>query len=74
MPDRTHIVVHPVGPSGGRRVVAHVHGEDQPLGTAQSMRDVVEFLRRVGLDDEAEWPPIEWRGGGPEVWAPEPPA
>lgn len=62
------IVVHPPAPSGGRRVTAR--GES--LGTAYGMVDVIEFLRRAGLDvatvslkdDEL----IEWRGGGPEVW------
>lgn len=75
MPDRVEIVVHPVGPKGGRRVVAHVHGVDTPLGTAFRFEDVIEFLRRAGLEDERGWPPIRWAPGqGPEVWAPEPPA
>ncbi|WP_329389755.1 hypothetical protein OG625_37125 [Streptomyces sp. NBC_01351] len=69
MPDLTQIVVHPVAPSGGRRVVAHVHGEDRPLGKAYRMEDVVEFLQRAGWLDEELWPPIEWRGGGANVWS-----
>lgn len=72
MPDQTQITVHPVAPSGGRRVVAHVHGEDAILGVANSMADVIEFLRRAGWLDEADWPPIMWRGGGPTVWESDP--
>ncbi|MFE3762296.1 hypothetical protein ACFXPI_11085 [Streptomyces sp. NPDC059104] len=79
MPDRARITVHPVAPMGGRRVVAHVHGEDSILGTAYGLADVSEFLRRVGVDDPdavlaTQDPLMEWRGGGPEVWTPEPPA
>jgi hypothetical protein len=73
MRDRTHIVVHPVAPTGGRRVVAHVHGTDSILGTAYSPTDVAEFLRRIGVEDAedvvaAEDPLIEWRGGDRTVW------
>jgi hypothetical protein len=42
------------------------------LGLAYSVRDVVEFLRRAGLELEPaeviESPFIVWRGGGPDVW------
>ncbi|MFE6079999.1 hypothetical protein [Streptomyces virginiae] len=74
MPDRARITVHPVAPSGGRRVVAHVHGTDSILGVAYGLRDVEEFLRRIGVEDAGEVlavgdPLMEWRGGGPEVWA-----
>jgi len=77
MRDRARIVVHPVAPTGGRRVVAHVHGEDSILGTAYSLADVAEFLRRIGVEDAddvlaAGDPLMEWRGGGPEVWAASP--
>jgi hypothetical protein len=68
MADQTQVTVHPVAPAGGRRVVAHVHGTDSVLGLAHRMSDVVEFLRRAGWLDEEDWPPIMWRGGGPEVW------
>lgn len=68
MADQTQVTVHPVAPSGGRRVVAHIHGTDSILGVAYGMSDVVEFLRRAGWLDEEDWPPIIWRGGGPEVW------
>lgn len=61
------VVVSAPSPSGGRRV--RVDGEI--LGLAYGLRDVEEFLRRAGLEDVdvAESPLIEWRGGGPEVWA-----
>ncbi|MFD6294537.1 hypothetical protein ACFWFU_07000 [Streptomyces sp. NPDC060235] len=62
------VVVSPPSPSGGRRV--RVDGEI--LGLAHSVRDVVEFLRRAGLELEpAEViasPFIVWQGGGPDVW------
>jgi hypothetical protein len=74
MADRTRVVVHPVAPTGGRRVVAHVHGTDAILGTACSAGDVEEFLRRIGIEDAADVvatndPLIEWRGGDRTVWA-----
>ncbi|MFJ8163835.1 hypothetical protein ACIRBY_23310 [Streptomyces sp. NPDC096136] len=77
MPDRARIVVHPPAPTGGRRVVAHIHAEDSILGTAYTLADVAEFLRRIGVDDPdavlaAGDPLMEWRGGGPEVWAASP--
>ncbi|MFD9422233.1 MULTISPECIES: hypothetical protein [unclassified Streptomyces] len=64
------VIVSPPSPSGGRRV--RVDGTI--LGLAHGLRDLVEFLRRAGLEgvDEAEvarLPIIEWRGGGPDVWA-----
>lgn len=71
MPDQTQVTIHPVSPSGGRRVVAHVHGEDTILGVAKRMADVREFLRRAGWQDEEDWPPLIWRGDGPDIWTPE---
>jgi hypothetical protein len=63
------IVVHPPERTGGRRVTAHA----QVLGTAHSERDVVTFLRRVGLTPEEidlrDGNLVEWRGGGPETWS-----
>lgn len=62
------IVVHPPSPSGGRRVTAN----GSILGLAHDLRDLAEFLRRIGLDpndvrfDDPEL--LEWRRGGPEVW------
>ncbi|MEU6756953.1 hypothetical protein [Streptomyces sp. NPDC046685] len=75
MSDQTEIIVHPVSPQGGRKVTAHVHGVDADLGRAHTPADVVEFLRRAGLEDVdlSEDGPIRWEGGGPEVWS-EPPA
>lgn len=58
------IVVHPPSPSGGRRVTVRQGGI---LGLAHSDADVLEFLRRAGLEDaeslldDARW--VEWRGG-----------
>ncbi|MCB5168022.1 hypothetical protein LG634_24745 [Streptomyces bambusae] len=71
--DRARIVVHPPAPTGGRRVVAHVHGEDTILGTAYRLADVAEFLRRIGIEDAEELlasedPLVEWRRGGRDVW------
>jgi hypothetical protein len=46
------------------------------LGLAYSVADVAEFLRRAGLDVDpvqvSVSPLIDWRGGGPEYWGPEP--
>jgi hypothetical protein len=66
----THVVVHPVetDPQAGpfRRVdilTAHV-------GKAYGLADVLEFLRRAGLDEDAVDAPglIEWQGGDAGVW------
>jgi hypothetical protein len=66
------VVVHPPSRTGGRRV--RVDGEI--LGLAYGLRDVAEFLRRAGLEvdpaDVAQVSWIDWRGGGPEHWWPEP--
>ncbi|MFH8405596.1 hypothetical protein ACH4FX_12585 [Streptomyces sp. NPDC018019] len=65
------VVVHPPSPTGGRRV----HADSAILGVAYGVRDLLEFLRRAGLDpddvnlDDASL--IEWHGGGPGVWSPE---
>jgi len=64
------VIIYPPDETGARRV--RVDGEI--LGRATGLADVIEFLRRAGWIDEADWPPIEWRGGGPEAWTPEPPA
>ncbi|WP_411141230.1 hypothetical protein [Streptomyces sp. x-80] len=62
------IVVHPLSRTGGRRVSAD--GTD--LGLAMDKRDLLEFLRRAGLDPDAidldDSTLIEWRGGGPDIW------
>ncbi|MEV5930103.1 hypothetical protein ACPCSG_23815 [Streptomyces cellulosae] len=69
MSGRRPIVVSQPSPSGGRRVRAN----GEILGLAYGLRDVEEFLRRAGLEDvdAATSDLIEWRGGGPEVWAQE---
>lgn len=64
---RPRIVVHPPAPTGGRRV----HGDTDILGVAYGVVDLLEFLRRVGLDPEEVGlrdPLIRWVGGGPDVW------
>lgn len=65
------MTVSPPSPSGGRRV--RVDGEI--LGLAHDVRDLVEFLRRAGLDvdpgEVAASPLIDWHGIGPEYWGPE---
>ncbi|MEU8316651.1 MULTISPECIES: hypothetical protein [Actinomycetes] len=63
------IVVHPASPTGGRRVT--VRG--QILGLAYDDRDLIEFLRRAGLEHaEAmladDTTMIEWRGGRPHLY------
>lgn len=68
MAERPPVVVHPPSPSGGRRVT--IRG--QIAGLAYGVPDLLEFLRRAGLDpDEVRLDDaglIEWRGGGPDVW------
>ena len=63
------VIVYRLAEDGGRRV--QIDGELS--GRAFGLRDVVEFLRRAGLEDVdevgvagADW--IEWRGGGPDDW------
>ncbi|MGW5735721.1 MULTISPECIES: hypothetical protein [Streptomyces] len=61
--ERAPITVHPASPSGGRRVTAN----GQILGLAHSDADVVEFLRRAGLEDAEvlldDRSYVTWRGG-----------
>ncbi|MCM2579280.1 hypothetical protein M1E25_18315 [Streptomyces sp. MTZ3.1] len=68
MAGRPPVVIHPPLPGGGRRV--HADGED--LGLAGGPADVLEFLRRAGLDPDRvsldDTNLIEWRGGGPDIW------
>jgi hypothetical protein len=62
------VIVYPPDEDGGRRV--RVDGTI--LGRAFRLRDVVAFLETAGLQgiDELDVAgmPIEWRGGGPDVW------
>lgn len=62
------VKIQPPGP-GGRRVTIN----DQDAGLATGPADVLEFLRRAGLDDLDESdltrPDLfEWRGPGPDTW------
>jgi hypothetical protein len=64
-----HVVVHPVTDADEnpfRRVdilTAHV-------GIARRLEDVLDLMRRAGLEDSALGDPrqVEWHGGGPDVW------
>ncbi|WP_369186558.1 hypothetical protein [Streptomyces sp. R08] len=62
------VVASRPSPSGGRRVRAN----GEILGLAHNLTDVVEFLRRAGLeidpDGVATLPLITWQGGGPDYW------
>ncbi|MFI9722153.1 hypothetical protein ACIHFE_21230 [Streptomyces sp. NPDC052396] len=60
------VVVHPL--VEGKRLVK-IH--DQSVGKARGLDDLVEFLRRAGLEDMDvdNHSIIEWRGGGSGVWA-----
>jgi hypothetical protein len=69
MTDEPRVIIYPPDGIGGRRVRA----DGEILGMAYGLGDVIEFLRRAGWLDEDEWPPIEWRGGGPEHWTLGPP-
>ncbi|MFJ1695639.1 hypothetical protein ACIOHC_10890 [Streptomyces sp. NPDC088252] len=59
----TPIVVHGLSRTGGRRVAV----KGKVVGLARNDSDLVEFLRRAGLEeawdllDDPHW--IEWRGG-----------
>ncbi|WP_236238966.1 hypothetical protein [Streptomyces sp. CC228A] len=62
------VVVHRPTAGGGRRVT--VRG--QIVGLARNDADLVEFLRRTGLDDadiDLDDPHlVEWRGGRAHQW------
>jgi hypothetical protein len=61
------VIVYPPDPRGRRVTIRSEHA-----GVATTVADLLEFLRRAGLDpgmvrlDDDEL--IEWRGGGPDVW------
>ncbi|MFE7752045.1 hypothetical protein [Streptomyces sp. NPDC057428] len=67
------VTVHHLSPDGGRRVSVRSSADTHILGIAYSDRDVVEFLRRAGLEDpdllldDPAW--VRWRGGRPHEWA-----
>ncbi|MEU2510542.1 hypothetical protein [Streptomyces syringium] len=62
------VAVHPPSPTGGRRVTVGA----EILGVAYGIADLLEFLRRAGMDpDDVRLDDpglIDWRGGGPDVW------
>jgi len=63
------IVIYPPAQDGGRRVRVN----DQFVGMAYGLLDIVEFLRLSGLEEaDDDWVRqsglIEWRGGGPDAW------
>ncbi|WP_030777388.1 hypothetical protein [Streptomyces sp. NRRL S-920] len=64
------IVVHRPSPSGGRRVTVG----SAILGLAHDDRDLIEFLRRAGLEDAealvlGDSPLIHWWGGRAHEYA-----
>lgn len=64
-----HVVVEPQSRDGGRRVRVGA----EVLGIAYGPRDLLEFLRRAGLEDVdqvdlAGTDLIDWQGGGPALW------
>ncbi|WP_405386082.1 hypothetical protein OG596_01000 [Streptomyces sp. NBC_01102] len=67
------VTVHRLGADGGRRVSVRGSAGTSLLGIAYGDRDVVEFLRRAGLDDgdqlldDPAW--VRWLGGRPHEWA-----
>ncbi|MGW7317930.1 hypothetical protein [Streptomyces sp. NPDC054865] len=72
MSSELRVIVYPPDDQGGRRVRC----DGEILGRAFGPADVLEFLRRAGLDPDEVAPYgeglIEWRGGGPAVWHVEP--
>lgn len=63
--EQPRVIVEPVVGTGRRvRVGAEI------LGIAYGLDDLVEFLRRAGLDDPDLNDPslIDWHGGGSDVW------
>lgn len=62
------VIVMPVSPGGGRQVRV----EEEILGVAFNARDLLEFLRRAGLDpdtvDVTDPELIDWRDDGPAAW------
>ncbi|MEU4353579.1 hypothetical protein [Streptomyces virginiae] len=72
--DRAPILVHRISPSGGRRVVIRVRGVDTVLGVAYNDTDLIEFLRRIDIDDldelvRGDSEVIAWQGGQSHVYA-----
>jgi hypothetical protein len=59
-------VVHAPALDGSRRVTAN----DENLGVASHLDDVVEMLRLADLDriEVEDDDIVEWQGGGPDDW------
>ncbi|MGP3749894.1 hypothetical protein [Streptomyces sp. IBSNAI001] len=68
------VTVHQLGTDGGRRVSVRTAGRTQILGIAYSDADVLEFLRRAGLDADDATPVLDnpktvrWTGESPHEW------
>ncbi|MER5985743.1 hypothetical protein [Streptomyces sp. NPDC001787] len=68
------VTVHQLSVAGGRRVSVRAAGRTQILEIAYSDADLIEFLRRAGLDpfdaslslDDPEI--VRWTGGVPHEW------
>jgi hypothetical protein len=62
------VIVEPVVGAGRR-----VRIDSEILGIAYGPPDVLEFLRRAGLDPDTvrldDPALIDWHGGGPAIWA-----
>ncbi|MFJ6935710.1 hypothetical protein [Streptomyces sp. NPDC101132] len=71
MATELRVIVYPPDAEGARRVRL----DGVILGRAYGPGDILEFLRRAGLDPDdilLDDPLlIEWRGGGPAVWTPD---
>lgn len=63
--EQPRVIVEPIVGRGRRVRVGAVI-----LGIAYGPADVIEFLRRAGLDEVDLDDPalIDWHGGGPDVW------
>ena len=65
-----HVVVH--RPVDGEAAIAYRNVDilGTRVGKAYRLEDVVEFMRRAGLEDVSYEDPqfVEWQGGGPDVW------
>ncbi|MEU1005909.1 hypothetical protein [Streptomyces tibetensis] len=64
------VVIYPPDGEGGRRVRI----DDAIVGRAFSVQGIARFMQEAGLQEFDEMDVvrsglIEWRGGGPDVWA-----
>ncbi|WUD70533.1 hypothetical protein OG937_01885 [Streptomyces sp. NBC_00510] len=66
--ERHRVVVYPPPSEGGGRRVCL---DCQDLGIAYDLRDLMEFLRRAGLDPDSIYLDDElfdWHSAGPTIW------